>query len=92
MKDILVNKPQFDVDTLSPGTAVCVNTKSYNFLNLLANKDFNAIIYKASPLELNIVLVKNEERYTETLSIKDVVSGHVTITLLEKVKPKEETK
>ncbi|MCY9198074.1 hypothetical protein MOE86_15455 [Bacillus atrophaeus] len=92
MKDILVNKPQFDVDTLSPGTAVCVNTRSYNFLNLTAHKDFNAIVCKASPLELKIVFVSNEEHYTETLSIKDVVNGHLTITLLEKVKSKEETK
>ncbi|MDU0154036.1 hypothetical protein [Bacillus cabrialesii] len=92
MKDILVNKPQFDVDTLSPGTAVCVNTRSYDFLNLTAHKDFNAIVCKASPLELNIVFVRDEAHCTETLSITDVVNGHLTITLLEKVKPKEETK
>ncbi|MFG6315924.1 hypothetical protein SM193_08865 [Bacillus velezensis] len=91
MNSILVNKPQFDIEALKPGTAISIYTDSYD-LTIKRGVDVNAVVIGITPLELRVVFATSDSYDTGYLSINDVVKKKAKITLLEKVKFEEESK
>lgn len=68
MPEIVVNKPQFNVNALEPGTAVRI---IYREMNGYKNVDANAIVEKADRLSLQLVYMgKRNDRVSNELEFK----------------------
>lgn len=82
---MIVNKPQFDENELSEGTAVQVTAgKKYGY-NSSNKNNWNAIVIEFSPLLISVAGYNKEEHdrvETMNITIEQVVKKSVTIEKL----------
>ena len=76
--DVLVNKPQFDMNILQVGKAIRV--KSIKGCNGFCNIDNDCLIVKSSPLGLQIAYLRDKELRKLDLPLGMVTTAIMRIT------------
>lgn len=89
MAELLVQKPQFDIKTLGPGTPIQL-TISPHFLNMNSGQRVKTgLTTKAEPLKLTIQYWKEADYCKEAymadfvIDVENVASGRLTIEILK---------
>lgn len=79
-REILVSRPQFDTNVLTPGCVV--RFTSENYVAVRNSYARNCLITKATPIELRLAFVNDEDDIDEVrVTSEQVSSGEVKIML-----------
>ena len=76
----IVNKPQFNIDELRPGTVLYVEVKESSHTQFPRDYKEYVIVYKVLPFELEVV---DKTTYVKSIHINNVLDGHIVFNIVK---------
>lgn len=76
----IVNKPQFNLDELRPGTVLYVEVMKSTHTEFPFNYKEYVIVHKASPFELQVV---DKTTYVKSIDINNVIDRHIVFNIIK---------